>query len=89
MQVYRKDPDATLDYTVDWSAWLATGDIIVSSDWVVPSGLTEVTDAHTQTSATVWLSGGVEGAEYLVTNRVTTDDGRIDDRTIVVRCVST
>lgn len=73
-----KDPDATLDYKVDWSSWLGT-DTIASATWVVPSGLNEVTSGNTTTTATVWLSGGTLKKTYLVTSRITTAAGRIND----------
>ena len=81
---FQKDPDAILDYTVDWSRWLGT-DTILASQWTVPTDLTEVSAAHTPTSATVWLSGGTVGQSYPVTNRITTTSGRTDDRTITIR----
>jgi hypothetical protein len=78
-----KDPDATLDYRVDWALWLA-GDTISTSTWIVPTGLVKVTDTHDSTSATVWLSGGTNGKTYEVTNRIVTADGRTDDRTLPI-----
>lgn len=83
-----KDPNATLDYGFDWSEWLATGDTISSSDWTVPAGLTEVSASNTTTTATVFLSGGTAGSSYDVVNRITTANGRTDDRTITIRVVS-
>jgi hypothetical protein len=83
---FTKDPDAVLDYSVDWSLWLA-GDEISSSEWLLEDGavLEKVTDAHTSTNATIWLQGGEAGATYLVTNRIVTVGGRTDDRTISVK----
>jgi len=83
---FTKDPDAVLDYSVDWSAWLA-GDEIASSQWLLGVGalLEVLTDTNTATSATVWLQGGQAGITYLVTNRIVTAGGRTDDRTISVR----
>lgn len=85
---FTKDPDAVLDYACDWSAWLS-GDTIASSTWTVPDGLTEGTgdyeSTHTATEALVWLSGGTAGRTYAVTNRITTTEGREDERTIYVR----
>ena len=81
---FQKDPDAILDYTVDWSRWLGT-DTILTSQWTVPTGLTEVSATNTPTSATVWLSGGTAGQSYPVTNRITTAGGRTEDRTITIR----
>ena len=34
---FTKDPDAVLDYSVDWSLWLA-GDTISSSEWLLDDG---------------------------------------------------
>ena len=79
-----KDPDATLDYTVDWSEWLGE-DVIESADWVAPAGLTVESESHTATTATVWLSGGQAGREYAVVSRIVTAGGREDDRTITIK----
>ncbi len=83
---FTKDPDAILDYSVDWSAWLG-GDEISSSEWLLEQGalIEKVTDAFTSTKATVWLRGGQGGTTYLVTNRIVTAGGRTDDRTISVK----
>lgn len=79
---YVKDPDAVLDWEIDWSAWLDTGETIVTSTWIVPDGLTQDSDSSTGTTATVWLAGGTVGTRYTVTNRITTSAGRTDDRSI-------
>ena len=79
-----KDPDATLDYTLDWSDYLG-GDEIATSAWVVPEGLTKVSESSTTTLATVWLSGGAAFTTYRVTNRVTTVGGREDDRSVLIQ----
>lgn len=89
-QSFLKDPDATLDYAIDWSDWL-DGDTIADSSWTASDGITIADDpapSHTTTVATVWLSGGTLGGMYDVTNRITTAAGRIADRTIVIRVVS-
>lgn len=83
--IHTKDPDATLDYHVDWSAWLADGETIDTAAWTVAEGITEASTSATDTVATVWLSGGTDGQTYAATCRVTTTDGRIDDRTITIR----
>jgi hypothetical protein len=81
---FTKDPDAILDYAVDWSRWLA-GDTIAASVWIVPAGLTKVTESNTPTKAIVWLSGGSAGQTYTVTNRITTAAGRTEDRSFTIR----
>lgn len=83
---FTKDPDAVLDYSVDWLLWLA-GDQISSSEWILEPGATiqNITDTFTTSRTVVWLSGGDKGITYLVTNRIVTAGGRTDDRTISVK----
>jgi fructosamine-3-kinase len=81
---FTKDPNAVLDYSIDWTRWLA-GDQIAASEWIVASGLTKMADSKTSTSATVWLSGGTAGQSYIVTNRITTAAGRTEDRSFTIR----
>jgi hypothetical protein len=83
---YLKDPDAVLDFDFDWSAkWLATGETI--STFTVSRTGDVVIDSSAQSGGvvTVWLSGGTAGTTATVTCRITTNQGRTDDRTITVR----
>lgn len=80
------DPDAHLDYGIDWSAWLATGETIDDSTWIVPEPLIGDDASHTDELTVVWISGGSAGQRYQVTNRITTTEGRIDDRSITLVC---
>lgn len=78
-----KDPDAVLDYQVDWSRWLSDGETIVESYWVLTSGDVVIGDTgQTDTASTVWLSGGTE--QSTLTNRIVTSDGREDTRSFTV-----
>jgi hypothetical protein len=85
MASFVKDPAAVLDYRVDWSDWLETGDTIESSMWTVSPGLTQTFVTFDGTSATVWLAGGSAGSDYQLTNRIVTTDGRTDERTFRVQ----
>ena len=80
---FMKDPNSTLDFAIDWSAWLGT-DTIATATWTVPTGITKVTDSASTTVATIWLSGGTAGAQYDLLCRITTAGGRTDDRTISI-----
>ena len=85
MTTFTKDPNAVLDYAIDWSKWLA-GDQISESAWSVSDPALEVSDeTNTATQATVWLSGGAVGTSYTVTNKITTQAGRIDERSFIVQ----
>lgn len=84
-----KDPNADLDYQIDWTAWLAE-DTIATSSWAVPagSGLTVHDDSiGTGNLKTVaWLAGGVvANVPWPVVNSIVTAAGRHEDRTIQVK----
>jgi len=83
-KTFYKDPQAVLDYTIDWADWLET-DLISTSTWTVPSGLTEGTHTNTTTTTTAWISGGTEGVVYEITNHIVTAAGREDDRSFNVK----
>lgn len=88
MKAYLKDPDAELDFAVDWTAWIAaggTGEAITSVVWTVPDGITEGDKEWTPTIATIWLSGGTHGVNYIVGCRIVTELGRTDERSFVVQ----
>jgi len=85
-----KDPGEKLDYAVDWTTRLA-GDTIATSNWTVPTGITQTTPApsFTNTLTTIWLLGGTIGQTYELTNTITTAAGRTMvqsiDETIVAK----
>lgn len=77
---FSKDPNAVLDYTLDWKVWLGD-DTIVTSTWTVPGGLTNTGVTFSSTTSTIWLSGGVSGTSYSVYCQITTAAGRTEKRT--------
>ena len=80
---FEKDPNAILDFTVDWTDWLGS-DTIVTGTWIIPSGITEVSRSNTTKISTVFVSGGASGQTYSLVNRINTSGGRTDDRTIFI-----
>lgn len=88
MEIITKDPNAVLDYTVDWEDWLGS-DTISSSDWIVSDGITEDSASDTNTTATIWLSGGTAGRTYTITNRIVTAGGRTQDYSFQVKAAHT
>jgi hypothetical protein len=79
---FRKDPDAILDYTWDWTQWLAQGEAITGHTVIVPTGITLDSSATDAGYVTAWIRGGTNGQTYSVTCRIVTDQGRTDDRSI-------
>lgn len=86
---YKKDPDAILDYTFDWAPYLLpTTDTIATATWLPDAGLTVVSQSHTASTATAFVSGGTAGQSLNLTCRITTAGGRTDDRTITLVIVN-
>lgn len=79
-------PGADLDYAVDWSNWLATGETIQTSTWTAENGITlsrqSILDGKV---AVAFAAGGIAKRRYTLTNTITTTAGRTDSRSITLR----
>ena len=88
MSFYLKDPDARVDYSIDWTAYLS-GPTIVASTWTVApdeEGGIAVAESSFETLRTAArLTGGVIGHSYTISNLVTLSDDSIDARSIALR----
>lgn len=86
MASFKKDPQATLDYKFDWTDYLTPlPDTILSVVWILSAGLTKVSEAVSPMAATIFVSGGVVNQTETITCRITTINGRVDDRTATLR----
>jgi len=99
--VVQKAPTSVLDYVMDWAAqtsgagdedWLATGDTVSASTWAAQNGIVigdgnngAAAPSKTATTTTVWLMSGMNGVDYLVTNRIVTVGGRTHERSVLVQ----
>lgn len=81
---YEKDPDETIDFAFNWSAFLGA-DTISSVTFVLPDGLTSEDESNTTTTATIFVSGGTACCSYRITCRIVTAGGRTKDKTIRVK----
>jgi hypothetical protein len=74
-----KDPQDIRTYTFNWAAWLTSigSDTIATSVWVVPTGITSVSESNDTTLANIRISGGTAGVTYEISNRVTTTAGEV------------
>jgi len=89
-----QDPDARLDYAIDWGPFLdgTDGDTISSAAWVdVPDELVVVDGGLDLTGRKhiAYVSGGEHGSAYQITSRITTDQGREDDLSLRIYVRST
>lgn len=89
-----KDPQAVLDYAFLWQDWLAAGETITAHT-ITASATTITVDSSSVNAAavtldsveqkigsvvTIWLSGGTANTGYVISCRITTNAGRIDER---------
>jgi hypothetical protein len=90
MTLVLKDPASVLDYAIDWGAqYLDPTDLLAESSWsVVPvedGGVAVVSSDISDRTSTVNVQGGVPGRIYRLFNRVVTQTGRVDERSVVLR----
>lgn len=80
MKVFVKNPllEDKLDYLWEWEDWLE-GDTITDAVVTVPTGLTLVETATIIDGISVlsWIEGGILGQSYVVSCKITTEEGRI------------
>ena len=93
MKTFVKDPDARLDYAIDWTPFLGS-DTIDTVEWLDPTPETdpplEIEDAGLDGNTHVaWVTGGQVHRSYRVTSRVTTAEGRVQDESILIVIVET
>ena len=85
MTLLLKDPDAVLDYSVDWGAEYLGGDQLATSEWSVEpvetGGVSVEACEFDATTSTVKAGGRI----YRLVNQVVLGSGRIDTRSIVLR----
>lgn len=79
-----KDPDAILDYALNWTKWLE-GDTISTGVWTVDPGITIASQSVSGGIVTMFLQGGTDATTYNARCRITTTGGRTDDRTIQIQ----
>jgi len=88
MSFHLKDPDAAVDYAIDWAPHLE-GRTIVASGWSVApveAGGAAIGVSHFESARTaVRCTGGIVGHGYRLANHVTLSDGSSDDRSIALR----
>ena len=89
MTLLLKDPEAALDYAVDWGVEYLASETLIGSDWqitpVEAGGIAVLDSGFDAATATVTAAGGVSGHLYQLTNHVLLSSGRTDSRSIVLR----
>lgn len=88
MSFYLKDPEARIDYAIDWAVYLS-GQTIVASAWAVEpdeqDGIEIEESSFAPERSAARLAGGLVGHIYTVSNVVILSDGSRDSRSITLR----
>lgn len=79
-----KDPAEDMDFEIDFSDMLASGETIASYTLTVPTGITDHDDSKTSTAVIFWLSGGTAGEEYDIECEIVTSLDRTYKRSLTI-----
>lgn len=88
-----KDPYAVLDYSLDWTNWMPSGDTIsaltVTAETISGDAAPLTIDSSTNTTviATANISGGTVGNTYNVEYKIDTTNGLKDSRNFRIKVV--
>lgn len=83
----KKDPNAILDYSWDWTTWLDALPDTINTATVTGDGVTVASTMTVGKIVTAFISGGAVGETAIVTCRVITTGGRQEDRRIYLNIV--
>ncbi len=81
-------PNGIVDYSQDWTDWLASGDSVSSSTWTVESGCSIANDTLATPIATAIIQNddGLAGKTYKVINSIVTNNGLEISTVWFVKC---
>ncbi len=89
MTVFAKAPDARVDFSLDWSDWLADGETITAASWRVDPDEAGgfVLDGQIDAGAVqgIHVSGGTAGNIYRLICQITTSEGRVVERGMSIK----
>ena len=74
---------SVLNIGLNWAEWLET-DTITLSEWTADAELTLSRKQNTTTTTSCYVSGGILGKSYQITNKITTLDGKVDTRYVTI-----
>jgi len=95
-----KDPDETLDYSIDWSRFLGDGVNVSSVEWYVDNasgvktainagetvnGIQNVSQTNTSKVSTINIGSGTNNVDYKFYCRITDTSGSQAERVVKLR----
>lgn len=87
MNLFQKQPADQLDYDLDFTDWITDADTITGAEAAssAPDQLSVVSVRVASPIIKVWVAGGVDGATYKVTAKITTAMGRVKQLEFKIR----
>jgi len=88
-----KDPYSVLDYSLDWTNWMPSGDTIttiaITAETIAGDSAPLTIDSNSNTNyiATATISGGTAGNIYNVEYKIDTTNGLKDSRNFRIKVV--
>lgn len=87
--IYTKDVDETLDFVFPFlSSSEASADTISSYVVEITGDVTEASSVNDDKNVVVFITGGTEGTTNLITVRITSTEGRVQEGVIALQVVS-
>lgn len=81
-----KDPQAKLDYHIDWTDYLTPlADTLANVTFTVSGSGTLVSSSVQGKVATAWVGGGTVGETLILTCHIVTVGGRTDERSVFIK----
>jgi hypothetical protein len=78
-----------LDWSINWATRGLGIDTIASSSYTQSSSdFTLSNESNTATTTTFWLTGGIPGNFYTITNSIVTAGGRDMQETVIYECIA-
>lgn len=86
LNTFTKQPSEVLDYDIDYSSALDSGDTIVAKTVIADTGIGVDTSMIVGgNTVKIWISGGTNGITYKITSRITTAAGRVREDEIKIK----
>lgn len=90
LDIQEKKPADRLDYPVGFDRFITDDDTITSAvasvDLIETGGLNVDSTSINGLDVIVWLSGGIDKHNYVVTLTIATQGGRIKEEQFTIRC---
>lgn len=83
-QIYQKSPTEEIDFGINWTPLLKTGETVSQSVWTAPVDITISRQQIIGNITGCFISGGILDTRVEVFNKITTSLGAVYERFIVI-----